>query len=213
MKKTDGLIYVFSKWLVRAFMRVFFGCRYQFLAPIPKKGPLIIASNHTSNLDPPSIGAGIKRIVHFMAKQELFQNPIFAAFIRYYYAVPIRRNMMDWAGIARLKDILNNGGSVILFPEGTRSKDGRLGKPKFGVGLLAQETRAAILPVYSRGADHPLAAFLRIRPMKICYGRTIPPEEYTSFEHSVKGQLAISSLVMEHIARLKEECERGKEKK
>lgn len=208
VKKLERLIYRFSQLLVRIFLRLFFGCRYSYEQEIPTTGPLIVASNHISYFDPPSVGAGIPREdMHFMAKKELFRNPIFGALINFYHAVPIRRNGMDWKGIAWIKKILNEGRAIILFPEGARQKEGNLGQPRFGVGMLAQETGAVILPVYARGTGRLLDAFLRRRPMRILYGRIIQPEEYAGFDPTPKGQLAISRMVMEQILALKEKCE------
>lgn len=206
-KRVKRLIYRFSQWLVRQLLRLLFGCRYRYEEPIPAEGPLIIASNHRSYFDPPGVGAGISRDIHFLAKRELFKNPFFGALIRFYHAVPIRRAGMDWEGLARIREILGEGGAVILFPEGTRQREGSLGKPKFGVGKLAQETQAAILPVYVRGTADLRAAFLRRRPMRVTYGRVIFPGEYAAFEPSPRGQLAISGLVMERIAELKNKLE------
>ncbi|OGG05216.1 MAG: hypothetical protein A3F83_08555 [Candidatus Glassbacteria bacterium RIFCSPLOWO2_12_FULL_58_11] len=206
-KRVKQLIYRFSQWLARQLLKLFFGCRYCYEEPIPTEGPLIIASNHSSYLDPPSVGAGIAREIHFLAKRELFKNPFFGALIRFYHAVPIRRAGMDWEGLARIREILDGGGAVILFPEGTRQRGGSLGKPRFGVGKLAQETRASILPVYARGTADLRAAFLRRRPMRITYGRLILPGQYEDFELNPRGQLAISGLVMERIAELKDKLE------
>lgn len=208
VKRLERLIYRFSQLSVRIFLRLFFGCRYSYEQEIPTTGPLIVASNHISYFDPPSVGAGIPREdIHFMAKKELFRNPIFGALISFYHAVPIRRSGMDWKGVAQIKKIIGEGGAIILFPEGTRQKNGNLGQPRFGVGMFAQETGAAILPVYVRGTGRLLDAFLRRRPMRILYGRIIQPEEYAGFDPTPKGQLAISRMVMERILALKEKCE------
>jgi 1-acyl-sn-glycerol-3-phosphate acyltransferase len=214
VKKMKRSIYSFSQLLVRLFLRLFFGCRYSYEQEIPTAGPLIVASNHASYFDPPSVGAGIPREdIHFMAKRELFRNPIFGALISFYHAVPIRRSGMDWKGIARIKNILGQGGAIILFPEGTRQKEGKLGKARFGLGMLAQETGAPILPVYSRGTGRLLDAFLRRRPMRILYGRIIQPEEYAGFDPTPRGQLAISKMALERISALKEKCETSDEDK
>ena len=206
-KKLERKIYSFSQLMVRIFLRLFFGCRYSCEQDIPTTGPLIVASNHLSYFDPPSVGAGIPRQdIHFMAKRELFRNLIFGALISYYHAVPIRRSGMDWKGMAQIKKIISEGGAIILFPEGTRQKNGNLGKPRFGVGMFAQETGAAILPVYIRGTGRLLDAFLRRRPMRILYGRIIEPEEYAGFDHTPRGQLDISKMIMERISELRGKC-------
>jgi len=208
VKKLERRIYSFSQLLVRIFLRLFFGCRYSYEQQIPRTGALIVASNHVSYFDPPGVGAGIPREdIHFMAKRELFKNPVFGWLISFYHAVPISRSGMDWKGIAQVKDILGQGGAIILFPEGTRQKEGKLGKARFGLGMLAQETGAAILPVFARGTGRLLDAFLRRRPMRILYGRIIQPEEYAGFDPTPRGQLAISKMVLERISALKEKCE------
>jgi len=209
-KKIKKLIYIFSQLLVRLFLKILFGYRYTFAEPLAKGCPMIFASNHASYFDPPCVGAAIidfERDIFFMAKLELFKSPFFGSLIRFYNAVPIRRGVMDWKALAQVKTILKGGEAIILFPEGTRSKDGKLGEAKFGVGMLAQETGATIVPVYARGTDRLLDAFLRRRTMKICFGLAIGPEEYVDFDRSTQGQLAISRMVMQRIAALKESCE------
>ncbi|MEA2064139.1 MAG: lysophospholipid acyltransferase family protein [Gemmatimonadota bacterium] len=198
------LFFSFSKLLIRIVFRVLFGCRYLYLGPFPKTGPVIFASNHLSNLDPPTVGAGIRREVYFIAKQELFRKMLFGALIRYLQAVPLRRGVMDWRASARLKEILRGGGSLLMFPEGTRSRDGNLGKGKFGVGYLAQETGATIVPVYVCGTNHLKDTMLRREALRVLYGQPIEPGEYAGFEHSTRGQLAISALIMERIAGLQQ---------
>lgn len=193
--------------LIRVAARLLFGARYVYKEPIPENAPLIVASNHVSYFDPPLVGAGIPRELFYMAKRELFRNPLFRALISYYNSVPVRRGVMDWTAVSTLKDILARGGAMLLFPEGTRSRDGVLGKPKFGVGMLAQESRAVILPVYARGAGSLKDAFMRRKTIRVCYGRPISPEEYADFELSPRGQIRIAEMVMERIAALQRECE------
>ncbi len=208
-QKLRGQIYRISQAVLRGLFRVAFGCRYVYEAPIPTDVPLIVASNHASYFDPPGVGAGVPRPLNFMAKRELFRNPLFGGLIGFYGAVPIRRGVMDWRGVAMLKGILAAGGAVLLFPEGTRSRNGELGEAKFGAGMLAQESGALILPAYIRGSDQLKAAFLRRRTMLVRYGEPISPQEYAGFERSVQGRLEISRLVMARIAGLKERCGDG----
>ncbi|MBN2288183.1 MAG: 1-acyl-sn-glycerol-3-phosphate acyltransferase [Candidatus Glassbacteria bacterium] len=200
VKTIKPLVLRFSRFLVRLFLKVFFGCSYHYEQPLSLEGPVIFASNHQSYLDPPTVGAGIAKGIYFMAKQELFSNRFFGALIGFYNAVPVRRGVMDWRAVARIKEILKTGGAVLVFPEGTRSRDGHLGKARFGAGLLAQETGAVIVPVYVRGTDRLLAALLRKRPMAVFYGCPLPPEQYGSFERSTRGQLAVSELIMQRIS-------------
>jgi len=175
------------------------------------EGPVIFASNHLSYFDPPAVGAGIAREVHFMAKRELFKNLLFGALIRFYNAVPVRRGVMDWSAVAQVKEILRSGGSVLLFPEGTRSRDGRLGKARFGVGLLAQQTGATIVPIYVRGTDRIRKSFFRQPPMAVFYAQPVTADQYAGFESSARGQLAISEMILERISVLKETYGAGNE--
>jgi 1-acyl-sn-glycerol-3-phosphate acyltransferase len=193
--------------MIRVFLRVLFGCRFIYNGTVPRTGPVIFASNHLSYFDPPSVGSGIPREIHFIAKLELFKNPVFRALILFFNSIPIRRGVMDWRAMARIKELLRSGGAVILFPEGTRGREGKLGQGKFGVGMLAQETGATIVPVYIRGSQALADAFFRRRPMRILYGEAILQEGYAEFEHSTDGQLAISELVMARIAALQEQVE------
>ena len=202
-KKFKDRLYSCSQWLVRVVLRILYGCRYKGKENIPSTGPLIIASNHCSYCDPMSVGAGVPRPIHFMAKRELFKNPLFGGLIRYYNAVPIRRSGMDWQGVETLKGIIQGGGALIMFPQGTRRAEGTgLGKPKFGVGMFAQETRATIVPAFLIGTGRLKDAFLRRCPMRVYYGKPIQPEEYESFAHDPRGQLELAELVMERIEEL-----------
>ncbi len=199
-------VYRFSQMLVRFFLRLFFGARFIHQEKFPADGPVIIASNHVSYFDPPAVGCSVPREIFFLGKRELFRNFFFGGLIRFYNTVPIRRGVMDWTAIASLKDILAREGVVILFPEGTRGPEDSLRQPKFGVGMLAQETGATIVPAFLRGTARLKEAFLRRRPMRVLYGRPIPPAEYESFEHNPKGQIAIAEMVMQRIAELQKNC-------
>jgi len=202
-KKPKELIYHYSKWLARLILRVLYGCRYIGRENIPEGCPLIIASNHCSYCDPMSVGAGVPRPIHFMAKKDLFKNPFFGGFISFYHAVPIRRGGMDWRGIEVLKKILSDNGALIMFPQGTRRPDGAsLGKAKFGVGMFAQETGATIVPVFMLGTGQLTAAFLRRRPMRVYFGEPICPGDYAHIDKGPRGQLQIAEMVMERIAEL-----------
>lgn len=200
-KNLKDSAYHYSKWLARLILRVLYGCRYVGVKNIPFDRPLIIASNHCSYCDPMSIGAGVPRTIHFMAKTELFENLFFGGFIKFFHAVPIRRGGMDWRGMEKLKELLRGNGALIMYPQGTRRAEGSaLGKPKFGVGMLAQETGATIVPAFLLGTGRLRDAFLRRRPMRVYFGEPIHPEDYAAFEASPRGQLKIAELVMERIA-------------
>ena len=120
---------------------------------IPKDGPLVIASNHLSLLDPPVIGVAATRKVHFMAKQELFV-PILGDIYKALGAFPVRRGGADRAAIKHGIDILKDNKVLAIFPEGTRSKTGKLGKAEPGALMMASKAMANIVPCCVMGTDY-----------------------------------------------------------
>ena len=119
---------------------------------IPQAGPLVIASNHLSLLDPPVIGVAATRKVHFMAKQELFV-PILGDIYKALGAFPVRRGGADRAAIKHGIDILKDNKVLAIFPEGTRSKTGKLGKAEPGALMMASKATATIVPCCVIGTD------------------------------------------------------------
>jgi len=114
---------------------------------VPRHGPVILASNHASHLDPPLIGAGLPRALNYLARESLFSLPVGGWILRKVNAVPVDR---DGAGAAGLKAIFNRlqqGGAIVLFPEGTRTRDGALQTARAGVGLVVIKSTAPVVPV------------------------------------------------------------------
>ena len=125
---------------------------------IPEDGPVVIAANHLSLLDPPVLGAAATRKVHFMAKSELFKPAWFGALIRKLGAFPVRRGAMDRDAIKTGLTILKENKVLAVFPEGTRSKTGELGRAGGGAFMMAVKRKAKIVPAYIYGTDlkrHP----------------------------------------------------------
>ena len=125
---------------------------------IPAEGPVVIAANHLSLLDPPVLGAAATRKVHFMAKSELFKPAWFGALIRKLGAFPVRRGAMDRDAIKTGLTILKENKVLAVFSEGTRSKTGELGRAGGGAFMMAVKCKAKIVPAYIYGTDlkrHP----------------------------------------------------------
>lgn len=137
------------------------------LENIPLRGPLLLASNHASFVDPPLIGSHLPRPLYYMAKEELFQIPIFGWIIRQVNAFPIRRREGDVGALRTAQRVLSAGGALIVFPEGRRQKGGVLGRPKGGAGLLAVKTGAPVVPVYV----HNTHRAWRFPKLTIVFGR------------------------------------------
>jgi 1-acyl-sn-glycerol-3-phosphate acyltransferase len=144
-----NLFYALARAVVWTYFRIRYRLRIHNRHNIPKlRGNFIVACNHQSYADPPAIAAVINRRFAFMAKQELFQgNPLFALLIRALGAFPVVRGAKDSAAIDISVEKLKKGRILVIFPEGTRSKDGQIGKAKSGVALIAAMAGAPILPV------------------------------------------------------------------
>ncbi len=117
---------------------------------VPRSGPLIIACNHVSYIDPPALGAMSPRPVAYMAKKELFDLPFLGPLIRKLGAFPVDRQRGDTAAIRAALRVLRTGAALGIFPEGTRNLDGSA-RPQLGVALLAAMSGATVIPAYVAG--------------------------------------------------------------
>ncbi|HEY2571331.1 MAG TPA: lysophospholipid acyltransferase family protein [Solirubrobacteraceae bacterium] len=143
-------------------------CRMQRIGRqhLPKQGPLLLASNHRSFMDPFVIGMLVRRPVYYMAKRELFEKRWQAWILNSLGAFPIDRGTGDAAAMDTARAILARGDCVVVFPEGTRIRRGPLREPKRGIGRLALESGAPVAPVAVFGTEHVRRGW-RIRPRKI----------------------------------------------
>lgn len=148
------MFYNITRWIFNIFYTIFFRLKVIGLDNIPLDKPLIIASNHISNLDPPTLGVACKvRPINFMAKIELFQIPIFSWAIRKLGAFPVKRGASDKNAIKTALDKLRSNLVVGIFPEGTRSKDGNLGNVGTGVITIAAKAKAVVVPTAIVGTN------------------------------------------------------------
>ncbi|HET7266462.1 MAG TPA: lysophospholipid acyltransferase family protein [bacterium] len=147
------MVYRISKALLRIILGVLFGFRVDGREHEPAAGPVVVVSNHLSDLDPLVVGAALRRRVAFMAKHELFRVPGVRWWITKCGAFPVRRGTADRHALRTALEILQNGGVLVMFPEGTRGRDRALREPEPGAALLARRTGAALLPVAVLGTD------------------------------------------------------------
>src|SRR3954449_1542811 len=156
-------------WLVRAVLQPFFHLYFR-LSRIGREhvpdGPVIIASNHRSFLDPFVIATIARRPMYYVAKEELFRNRLFSWWLNALGAFPVRRGQGDADMLETARAILQRGDAILMFPEGTRIRPGALGRPKRGVGRLALETGAPVVPVAILGTE-AIRKGWRIRPHKV----------------------------------------------
>ena len=139
-------MYYIAKFLVWIAMHIAYKLRFEGRENIPKDTPVIYASNHRSNADPPILGSGGRGKYAFMAKEELFRNKLFAWLISSLGAFPVSRGKGDTGVIDTAVERLNSR-SLMIFPEGTRSKDGKVGRGHTGAALIAARSGKHIVPV------------------------------------------------------------------
>jgi 1-acyl-sn-glycerol-3-phosphate acyltransferase len=139
--------YLIAKWICRAFFVLVFWTKRYDPRNVPAAGAVIIASNHQSYFDPVIVGSCNRRIMQYMARDTLFRNRMFGRLIRTFNAFPVKRGATDVTAIKHSLRLLREGKALLLFPEGTRTADGRVGSAQPGVVALARRSRAPIVPV------------------------------------------------------------------
>lgn len=132
---------------MRMVAATWFNWRVLGVKNVPREGPVILAANHISFADPPIIGCAVPRAISYLARDTLFEQPGLGWLIRQLNAVPVDRDGAGAAGLKAILDRLKAGGGIILFPEGTRSRDGRLQPARSGVGLTVIKSDALVVPV------------------------------------------------------------------
>ncbi|WP_428047966.1 lysophospholipid acyltransferase family protein [Candidatus Avelusimicrobium facis] len=186
------------KFSARVFFKTFYNFKAEGLENIPKTGALIIAGNHLSNADPPAIGAfaGLVRDSRFMAKKELFAVPVLGWFFRRcgYISVDRKRTIGDFGALEGAIAALNRGESVVMFPEGTRSKTGKPQKPKSGIGFLVYKTGAQVLPVKVQGTF----GWPWVRKIRVKFGHPITLQQDPALEPKAQYK-QFANTIMESI--------------
>jgi 1-acyl-sn-glycerol-3-phosphate acyltransferase len=176
---------------------------------VPREGGLLLAANHLSLLDPALIGAVLPRELDYMAKAELFRIPGFGALIRRLNAHPVDRSGSDSAALRLALRLLGEDRAVLVFPEGTRGTEGRLGPARAGAGMLAALSEAPVVPVYVQGSGRALPRGGVVpRPARVTV-RFGAPLRFARGRGKARYQ-EISDEIMAAIGRLMTEAERGR---
>jgi 1-acyl-sn-glycerol-3-phosphate acyltransferase len=190
-------MYSFARSLVSGILKPLYRIETIGLENFPEDGGVLVCSNHIDNLDPPVVGITSPRPVHFMAKEELFSVPVLGKIVPHLNAFPVKRGMSDREALRKGLAILKEGKVLGLFPEGTRSKTGELGKGLAGAGFFALRTDAKVIPCAIIG---PYKSFGKL---KVVYGKPIPMDELRTSKASAeettdKIMSAINELIKEH---------------
>ena len=208
-----GWHYSIAKSVVGAVLGTVTGWEVKGREHVPRTGGFVLASNHISFWDPPLVGSALPREVHFLAKDELFSNPVFGWIIRSFNAIPIRRGMVDLSGMARAVETLRRGEAMLLFPEGSRMRDGDLHPARPGVGLMAVNADVPVVPCYISGSNRPGHWLTRGVRVRISFGpardwrQLVGPEADLTPGRALYQQ--VGDAVMREIAGLRAEQERS----
>jgi 1-acyl-sn-glycerol-3-phosphate acyltransferase len=170
----------FAYFLGWCFFRLAFATyfRWRVFNPerVPRKGPVILAANHASFLDPPLVGAGLRRPINYLARETLFEAPVLGWILRQWSVVPVDREGGGAKGLKAILDRLLAGGAIILFPEGTRTNDGKLRAARSGIGLTVIKSKAPVVPVRVFGTFEAYGRHLALpRPRRVAvkYGKVM----------------------------------------
>lgn len=205
-----GLFYFAATTIMKILLITLTRWRVEGRENVPRRGPLIVVSNHLNLIDPPLLGASLPRRITFMAKQELFSSWFARTVVQGYGAFPVRRGQLDREAVRRSLQALQNGQVLGMFPEGQRSLNAQLQTPHPGVSLIAARSGVSILPVSISGSEQVKGiGFILHRPrIKVTIGRpfSLPTVEDTSTRSKLAQH---SDLIMERIAELLPKSYRG----
>ena len=172
------------------------------LENVPRRGPVILASNHCSEADPAIVITATPRRIVWLGKQELFDIPVFGVLYHFYGVIPVRRFEADLTALRKADEALRRGHVLGMFPEGTRSRDGKLGRGAPGTALIALRSGAPILPVAVSGSEAIVlpGSFLRRTPVRVTFGEPFHLPQVERIRTPVVEEC--SQLIMRKIAAL-----------
>ena len=205
------MIHYISRFATHVFLKIFFSLESKGADNIPRHGKFIVASNHVSYLDPMAVGSSCRRTMYYMAKEELFKNKFFAWYFNKIHVFPVRRQANDPRALREAIRKLKEGQGLLVFPEGTRSKNGQLQDGKIGISVLSYLANAPVIPCYVSGTFNiwPKGSPLRYKgKISVLFGEPIKPLFIN--EDTKKSDYAeFAAKVMSSIKSLKEQTLHG----
>ena len=200
-----SIVYNIFQNLAKVLARLFFSMRVVNPGRMIEEGPLILAVNHASYFDPPLAGICSRRAVYYLARKNLMDWPFFGPLFPAMNVIPVERDGNDMSALRVVIRKIREGNGVVLFPEGTRSRDGSLGKARGGLGLVIAKTGAPVLPMRIFGSFEafPRDAWLpRLRPVTVVIGEPIYFSADELRDAGRETYQRLSDRVMEAIAAL-----------
>jgi 1-acyl-sn-glycerol-3-phosphate acyltransferase len=187
--------------LVRAAFHIWFNFSIEGIENIPKEGGIVIASNHRSMADPVTITIPVKKPLKYMARDTLFKNKIIAFFIKILGAFPVKRDTPSTELFKTCDEILKQGKNLVIFPEGTRQYENKVGAGKAGVAMIAARSGADVLPcgICFEGEKLHFRSKLTLK-----FGKIIKAEEIAVQGTSSKEMRLVRDRIMDAIKELVE---------
>lgn len=197
-------IFYRTVWLlVRAILVIAFRVKVTGRENERLTGRVIYAPNHISAFDPPVVGGSLQRQLMYLAKQELLAIPVFGAFLRAVHTRPVNRAGYTRGALEVMKTSLEHEEGVLVFPEGTRQHDGKLGEGKVGVGMLAVWTQSPVVPVYVSGTADIWKALTWRSRFRVTLGNVVIPPDVTDVQERKQAYQTVTDAVMAEMSRLK----------
>ncbi|RKU22481.1 1-acyl-sn-glycerol-3-phosphate acyltransferase [Candidatus Poribacteria bacterium] len=203
---TSRPLYRWGHRLTNIFCKAMGHLEVQGVQHIPKAGGVLLVSNHVSFLDPVIVGSAANREIHFMARSTAFDIPGIGKLISVYNAYPVNRGAPDLGALRKTISLLKAGNVVLMFPEGTRSVDGTLGKARDGACFIADRAGVPTIPVFHSGAERMLprsSGRLRRSKLMVTFGE---PLELLTGEFETRREMyqQMGNQIMEAIADLRD---------
>ncbi|MDR2811649.1 MAG: 1-acyl-sn-glycerol-3-phosphate acyltransferase [Endomicrobium sp.] len=194
IKEKSSFLFLLGRQMFRIMFKLFYRYCIEGSQNIPNTGGAVIAPNHISFFDPPLTGAAMKRPLYFMAKKELFDIPVFGWTIKQTNAFSVKRGVQDMSAVKHAFSLLEKGRLLLMFPEGTRSRDGKLGKARAGAGMMACSAQVPLIPVKIENTN----MMLKFKRIKIKYGKPIyPPKNFEKNDY-----IGLSQKVLDEISKM-----------
>ncbi|RPF48681.1 1-acyl-sn-glycerol-3-phosphate acyltransferase [Hydrogenoanaerobacterium saccharovorans] len=196
-----SLLFRFGRALLAVCMSLWHKIEFEGLENIPDRGGFIVCSNHRTDMDPLYLAWKMKRQLYFMAKAELFRIPVLGFLVKKLEAFPVERGKGDTGAVNYAINIVKTGKILAMFPEGTRSRDGKLLKGKSGISVIASKSGGDVLPVGLKFTEP-----VRFRSkIVIRYGKIIPNSDLHIEDNKPSDIKAATTRIMSEIASLLED--------